>query len=307
MLSLDRLVDGGDGYPLLFQTGETWKGIPLLDRQHPHDLFSELSIGYTHRINNKIDLTIYVGYPGEPALGPTAFMHRMSAFNNPDAVLGHHWQDATHITFGVVTAGIRYGHFKLETSRFTGREPDENRFNFDKPTLDSYSYRLLYNASRNWAFQISHGLIKNPEPHHPASNTRRTTGSVQHTGILPQGTNKWIATSVVWGYNDAGTHHQDHSMLIESNLQLNKWAIFGRFEWVQKDLTSWGQFTSNETVPVSATSIGLNRQIAAFSHTLLQVGAQLSHYSVQQNFVQSRYGNNPLSAQLYFRLTPARM
>lgn len=93
-------------------------------------------------INKNVDITGYIGYPGEPAIGPTAFMHRISAFNNPDAPLGHYWQDATHITFGVATFGIRYKKFKLEGSSFTGREPNENRYNFDKPKFDSYSYRL---------------------------------------------------------------------------------------------------------------------------------------------------------------------
>src|SRR5512138_1392653 len=106
MISLDRITEGGNGYPLLFQSGETWKGQRLVDRQHPHDLFSALSIGYTQSFTKDVDVTLYVGYPGEPALGATTFMHRVSSMNNPDAPLGHHWQDATHITFGVATLGV---------------------------------------------------------------------------------------------------------------------------------------------------------------------------------------------------------
>ncbi|RZK33767.1 MAG: hypothetical protein EOO90_31770, partial [Pedobacter sp.] len=93
MLSLDRLTEGGAGYPLLFQTGESWKRQPLVDRQHPHDLFSELSIAYTYAFSKKTDLTFYLGYPGEPALGSVAFMHRPSALANPDAPISHHWND----------------------------------------------------------------------------------------------------------------------------------------------------------------------------------------------------------------------
>ena len=33
MFSFDRLTEGGNGYPLLFQTGESYNGIPLVDRQ----------------------------------------------------------------------------------------------------------------------------------------------------------------------------------------------------------------------------------------------------------------------------------
>jgi hypothetical protein len=61
MVSLDRLFDGGAGYPLLFQSGETWKGEPLINRQHPHDLISELSVAYTQRLSEKIDVTHLCG------------------------------------------------------------------------------------------------------------------------------------------------------------------------------------------------------------------------------------------------------
>ncbi|MBK8564978.1 MAG: hypothetical protein IPN76_16985 [Saprospiraceae bacterium] len=160
MFSLDRLTMGGDGYPLLFQTGESWQGKPLVDRQHPHDLFSSLSVSYSHRLSKQADVFAYFGYPGEPALGPVAFMHRGSALGSPDATLGHHWQDATHIVFGVATLGFRYGMFKLEGSSFTGREPVADRYDFDKPRFDSYSYRLSMNPGPRWALQFSQGFIK---------------------------------------------------------------------------------------------------------------------------------------------------
>jgi len=124
MFSLDALIAGGSGYPLLFQTGESWNGQPLVDRQHPHDLFSELSVSYSYALSKKADVFAYFGYPGEPALGSVAFMHRPSALTNPDAPISHHWNDGTHITFGVATIGFRYGKFKIEGSSFTGREPD---------------------------------------------------------------------------------------------------------------------------------------------------------------------------------------
>ncbi|TDE12908.1 hypothetical protein [Dyadobacter psychrotolerans] len=310
MVSLDRLTDGGAGYPLLLQSGESWKGQSLIDRQHPHDLISELSFGYTQRVSEKVDLTVYAGYPGEPALGPTAFMHRMSAFNNPDAVLGHHWQDATHITFGVVTAGVRYGKFKLEGSSFTGREPDENRFNFDKPRFDSYSYRLLFNPSKNWALQASRGFIKSPEVSDADKNIDRTTASVQHSANL-NGENRWISSSLVWGLNKAGGHHKEHSLLLESNLQLNRWAVYGRYEWMQKSshevfASRPGGISENEIFPISAFTLGLNRQIVSFSNTLLQAGVQASLYGIDQT-LKPFYGNSPLSGQVYLRLTPGRM
>jgi hypothetical protein len=311
MVSVDRLFDGGAGYPLLFQSGESWKNVPLVDRQHPHDLISELSVGYTQRINEKTDLTIYAGYPGEPALGPTAFMHRMSAFNNPDAVLGHHWQDATHITFGVVTAGVRYLWFKLEGSSFTGREPDENRFDFDKPRFDSYSYRLLFNPTKNFAFQISRAFIKSPEPLHAHDDVTRTTASLQHSASLG-GENKWISSTLLWGQNLGS--HSGNSYLAETNLQLNKWAVYGRFENVEKsfnDLLEVGsdipEYSSNASI--SAFTLGINRQLFSFSNTLVQAGGQISYHNVNDNnaLFRNAYGKNPMSGQVYLRLTPGLM
>ncbi|TLU99590.1 hypothetical protein FEN17_19740 [Dyadobacter luticola] len=309
MVSLDRLTDGGAGYPLLFQSGESWKGSPLVNRQHPHDLVSELSVAYTQRINDQIDLTVYAGYPGEPALGPTAFMHRMSAFNNPDAVLGHHWQDATHITFGVVTAGVRYGKFKLEGSSFTGREPDENRFNFDKMRFDSYSYRLLFNPSANWAMQVSRGFIKSPERLRPDENVNRTTASVQHSAQLG-GKNKWISSTLAWGLNNSGDHHKENSVLLESNLQLDKWSVYGRYEWVQKSVEELGlrfiDVIVEDPFRISQFSLGLNRQLLTFKNTILQAGGQVGIYAID-DLLKSEYGKTPLSGQVYLRITPGLM
>jgi hypothetical protein len=308
MISLDRITDGGAGYPLLFQSGESWKGRALVDRQHPHDLLSELSVAYTQRINDKLDLTIYAGYPGEPALGPTAFMHRMSAFNNPDAVLGHHWQDATHITFGVVTAGVRYGKFKLEGSSFTGREPNENRFNFDKPRFDSYSYRVQFNPSANWALQVSRGFIKSPEQLHPEENIDRTTASVQHSAQL--GGNRWISSTIAWGHNDAGGHHKENAALAETNLQLNKWSVYGRFEWVQKSDGEpglvWYDKKEKYKFPISLFSLGAARQIFSYKNTILQAGGQLGLYVID-DLLKTTYGKTPVSGQVYLRITPGLM
>jgi hypothetical protein len=178
MMSLDPLTEGGRGYPLLFQSGESWNGEPLHDRQHPHDLFDELSFTLSQKFDYDLSTYIYFGYPGEPALGPPTFMHRPSAMDDPDAPLGHHWQDSTHVTFGVATAGPVWHNIKVEGSIFTGWEPDEDRYNFDQPEFDSYSGRLSWNPTRNLALQVSFGYIKSPEALEPELNRHRTTASL---------------------------------------------------------------------------------------------------------------------------------
>ena len=155
MMSLEPLTVGGFGYPLLLQTGESWRGLPLHDRQHPHDLFMETALMYTAPITDDIGAQFYAAPAGEPAFGPVAFPHRVSARSNPLAPIGHHWQDSTHISYGVVTAGVFGRLWKVEGSWFNGREPDENRYNFDLRTPDSFSARLSVNPSSNLSLQAS--------------------------------------------------------------------------------------------------------------------------------------------------------
>lgn len=199
MISLDPLTEGNDGYPLLFQTGEAFKGQPLIDRQHPHDLFMELSFTWLYHLSTNTSIFSYFGYPGEPALGPTTYMHRPSSEMNADAPLGHHWQDATHITFGVFTLGIIINKFKLDASVFTGREPDENRWNFDRPRFDSYSGRISFRFTPEIASQISAGYLYSPETVHPDINQVRFTSSIETTFRISG--KSGLSNTIVYGGN----------------------------------------------------------------------------------------------------------
>ena len=178
MTSLDPLIERGYGYPLLYQSGESFGGEPLHDRQHPHDFISELSATYSRGLGGNKSAYLYLGLPGEPALGPPTFMHRTSGMDIADAPISHHWQDSTHITFGVVTAGISSGNLKFEASTFKGEEPDENRYNIDTPRLDSFSGRVSWNPTRDLALQVSHGFVKHPEALEPDVSLHRTTASL---------------------------------------------------------------------------------------------------------------------------------
>ena len=163
MLSLDAATVTPRGYPLLLQTGESYQGQPLHDRQHPHDFFMELGVLYERPLTSSLGISLYAAPSGEPALGPVAFMHRPSAMDNLVAPLSHHWQDATHICFGVLTAGL-FGHrWKLEGSVFNGREPDAKRWNFDRLRLDSYSGRFTVNPSDHLSIAVGYGYLKSPE------------------------------------------------------------------------------------------------------------------------------------------------
>lgn len=308
MMSLDRLTLGGAGYPLLFQTGESWKGIPLVDHQHPHDLFAEVSASYAYALSKNQDLFLYLGYPGEPALGPVAFMHRPSAFYDPDAPLSHHWQDATHITFGVATLGYRLDRWKLEISSFTGREPDENRYNFDKPRMDSYSARLSFAPSVHYSLQVSEGYIKSPEALEPGIDVWRTTASAM-AGYALSG-DRSLDASLVWGMNKGVGALPDNSLLLETAYRVRTWAWYLRYEWVQKTaeelVLSPSEYDPADIFSINALTLGLNKALARTGPLQLALGAQVT-LNRADGRLDPLYGSLPVGAEVFLQIHPTGM
>ena len=271
MLSLDPATVTSRGYPLLLQSGESYRGQPLYDRQHPHDFWMELAVMYERALSRSIGVTAYAAPSGEPALGPVAFMHRPSAMDIPTAPLSHHWQDATHISFGVLTAGLFGPRWKLEGSAFNGREPDEERWGFDPIRLDSYSGRLTVNPDSNWSFSAGYGFLKSPATH-------RTTASVLHGRRL--GMDGQLATTVVWGAN-RHSGRTTHSALAEAEAILDRNnTLFGRLELVQKtaeDLvlpTGPGGFAPESTFALTALTAGYIREVGRTAWATVGVGLQ---------------------------------
>ncbi len=304
MLSLDPLVEGGAGYPLLFQSGETWRGTELVDRQHPHDLFGELAMSYSRTIGRSAEAFLYLGYPGEPALGPPAFLHRASAAYDPDAPLGHHWQDSTHIAFGVATAGVRLGGVKLEGSVFTGREPDEERYGLDRPRLDSWSGRLSWNPGADWSLQVSRGFLRGPEAVAPGVDVRRTTASAIHSRALRNG--RHVTSAFVWGWNRDSEERSTHSFLLESTYEKRRRAIYARAELVQKTGHDLGlEALENEAFWINAWTLGTSRDLWPGGGLVLALGGQITVSAVPAA-LRPVYGRVPLSLSVYLRIHPAR-
>ncbi len=307
MMSLDLLTEQGRGYPLLFQSGETWHDQPLHDRQHPHDLFDELSVTYSQKFTQDFSSYLYFGYPGEPALGPPTFMHRLSAMDNPDAPIGHHWQDSSHITFGVATLGAVWRTLKLEGSVFTGREPDEERYDFDRPRFDSASVRLSWNPTPDLALQVSHGYLHSPEALDPSANRHRTTASAIYNRRLSQDAN-W-ANSFVWGQNDTTREGRTQSFLLESNLQWNRETVYGRFEYVEKsghELVLTGS-DLERIFGVQSWSIGCVHDFAHGRGLDVGLGGQFTLY-VKPESLDRYYGDGPgYGFQVFMRIRPSQM
>ncbi|WP_298165942.1 hypothetical protein [Novosphingobium sp.] len=305
MVSLDPLM-GKRGYPLLLASGESADGVTkLIDRQHPHDAFMELSATYSHPITDQLSGFVYFGLPGEPALGPATFMHRFPGMANPEAPISHHWLDSTHVTFGVATAGLVYRGVKLEGSVFTGREPDANRWDFERPRFDSWSVRATWNPTADLSMQVSHGFLKSPEGLHPDENVRRTTASITWNRALGPGRN-WQST-LAWGRNThlGGDHaHPADAFLLDSALQLGRWTLFGRAENVDKDELFGDEAEGNplagQVFNVSKFSLGGYHSLP-IGKVAFDLGGLVSKYALPEA-IQPAYGSSPTSFMLFMRV-----
>ena len=308
MLSLDPATVTNRGYPLLLQTGETYRGQPLVDRQHPHDFWMELAVMYERPLSRSIGVTVYAAPSGEPALGPVAFMHRPSAMDNLAAPLSHHWQDATHISFGVLTAGLFGRHWKLEGSLFNGREPNEERWGFDRIRFESYSGRFTAHLDSSWVVSAGYGFLKSPEALNPLQSVHRVTASILHGRKL--GMAGQIATSVIWGANRR-SGKTTHSALAESEAVLDRSnTIFGRVELVQKTAeelalpTGPGGVVPDSAFTVTSLSVGYIREIVRSSKATVGVGVQGSLNALSAA-LDSFYGSRtPVGGMLFVRIRP---
>jgi len=299
MLSLDPAM-GAAGYPLLLQTGETADGkTPLVDRQHPHDLFMELAGVYSRPVGSATSAFLYVGYPGEPALGPATFMHRFSGMDDPAAPITHHWLDSTHITYGVITAGVVHGAWKVEGSVFKGREPDQHRWNFDRPKLDSWSGRVSWNPTVDWALQVSYGFIKSPEQLEPGVNQHRVTASASYNRPIRGG--NW-QTTFAWGRNNFSPGPGLNGFLLESAVSLGRHTVFARAEDADKnELFQAPSPLAGQTLNVAAFSLGYIYDIPLARHFALGLGG-VGSKSVLPAVARPAYGGSPASFMGFLRL-----
>jgi hypothetical protein len=331
MVSAEPLTVGGRGYPLLLQSGEAYRGEPLHDRQHPHDVFMELAGLYDREVGRNLAMSLYVAPVGEPALGPVAFPHRASASNNPMAPLGHHWQDATHISFGVITAGLYTRALKIEGSIFNGREPDDIRTNFDYRgrSLDSYAARLTVNPNENWSLSGSYAYLKSPEQLSPLDPVHRVVGSAMYDRPF-RGSGDWSSTLVYGGNRHGGASSLSSSALLETNLNIDsRNAVFGRAEMVQKSATDLViepdvVFTGNAAstgfqqprslaghdqamFSVGELSLGYMRELTRVGAGSIGIGAA-GTVNLLPSTLEHVYGSlNPLGGAIFLRIRPGLM
>jgi hypothetical protein len=311
MVSPDPLM-GKRGYPLLLASGETADGVEhLVDRQHPHDFFMELSASVSQQIAPKTSVFLYGGLPGEPAFGPPAFMHRQSISASPEAPITHHWLDSTHITFGVLTAGLVHDRFKVEVSRFNAREPDQHRWNIETGPLDSTAVRLSWNPTRTLALQGSWGRFKEPEQLEPGVDQKRWSAS--GTWTVPLSDDAWVSTTLAWG-RKVVEGNSDDAFALESSLGWKRWTLFARAERTEnrelvedehhedvKPALMAEEEHSSTAYKVGKVSLGAMYELPVAKHLKLGLGA-LYAFNFVPDAIESVYGGDPEGAMGFLRI-----
>ena len=311
MLSLDPATITNRRYPLLFQTGETAYGKPLVDAQHPHDFLMNIGVHYARPLGAGTMLQLYYAPVGDPALGPVAFPHRASAFELPQATLGHHWQDSTHIASNVATVAVKHKWFRLEASGFYGTEPDENRWNIDWGPMNSYSGRVSVFPTKNWMAQFSAGKLTAPEPHDAGERGENHGFSPLHQAAARS--NAW-STSFIWGRNRKLERNLD-SYLVETLYPVSrKNFLTARAELVDKDELFAGNHdlehqlagSAGSTFRIGAYTAGYTRDVGSFRYIQAGVGANITAYTLPPALT-AYYGDRPWGVNVYvrFRLKPS--
>jgi hypothetical protein len=307
MFSLEPATVSDRRYPELFQEGETAYGLPIVDGQHPHDFFMELAVLYDYKVGEKTLLSFYVAPVGDPALGPIAYPHRISASEDPIAPLGHHLQDSTHISDDVITVGVTHRSVRLEASGFHGREPDESRWSIQSGAIDSWSTRLTVNPTQDWSFQYSIAQLHSPEALQPTEDVRRMTASLIYNRPIHKG--NW-ASMILWGRNQSlSDGNVGNSYLLESTLRfLNRNYAWTRIENVDRtnelllgETPLPSGFVERYFTRVQAYTVGYDREVGKLSHASIAIGGQFTWYGVPQ-VLQIAYGSHPVGGVAFLRL-----
>ena len=301
--SLEAATLPAAGSPELFQRGETYKGILIIDRQHAHDFFTQLAVAWDRAVWPGGKLGLYLAPVGEPALGPVPFPHRLSASENPVAPLSHHNQDSTHIAYDVVSAGLSTALWTLEGSGFHGAEPDETRWNIQAGKIDSYSGRLIVRPLPGLSAQISAGHLEHPESTEEGNQTR-VTGSATYERLLPGG---YLAVSLITGHNQT-PEGPEWGTLLEWVWRFGGSHFFwGRLESVDRDLYELENKQQRpEGVPhvrtrVKSATAGYTFDFPITGDFELGVGGSLTLYQFASS-LDPVYGNSPVSYNVFLRL-----
>jgi hypothetical protein len=301
--SLEPATVPPEGSPLLFQRGETYGGTLLIDKQHAHDLFAQLAAAWTRPLGARQSLRLYAGLRGEPAVGPTAYPHRLSASENPSAPLAHHNLDSTHISDDVVTAGWSAPMITVEGSLFHGKEPDENRWDLDQGALDSYAGRLTVRPIDGLSFQVSGCRRTEPEALEEGNQTR-VTASIAWERRWSGG---FVAALAAHGENRLPDDQTERGDQIEATWNLRtRHFLYGRAERVDRDLyeltnkTQRPDTVAPDKTRVDAITLGYSYSVPLLKEAETAVGAMVGLYRFDAA-LEPVYGDSPVSLWVFLR------
>ena len=273
-------------------------GAPLIDYQHPHDLVMNLG-GSGDDDGRPYDYPCRRLCRGRSAAGSPAFMHRPSAAENPQSPLAHHYLDSTHITPGVVRGGIGRNGFRLDAGVFRGREPDDNRTDFDLGALDSFAVQLSW-AGGPWSAQVSNGWLTQPEPVTPYDATQ-TTASVAYFAGDERRSTAWLAA---FGQKRE-FHGNFEGYLLEGTWRRRaRHTLYSRAEWVIKDILDAGYHPigtphTHRKSPIGAISMGYVNDLVRGRFGMFGVGGDVTGYSTASNLQD--WSGSPWSFHVFVR------
>jgi hypothetical protein len=301
--SLEPATIPPQGSSQLFQRGETYHGVLLVDLQHPHDLFVQLAAAWERPVAASSKIRLYLAPVGEPALGPPAYPHRLSASENPTAPLSHHNQDSTHIAADVISLSFLTPVVTLEGSAFHGQEPDENRWDIDQGKIDSYSGRLTLRPARGFSFQVSSGHLEHPEAIEPGNQTR-STASLIYERPLPGG---FVAATLATGRNQTPDGPEWGSLLEFTWKFAGANFLYGRLESVDRDQYELvhkmqrPEDVQPDRIQVQAATLGFVRNVSWLDKLETGLGLDFTGYRFPSR-LDPVYGSHPISVHGFLRI-----
>ena len=218
--------------------------------------------------------------------------------DSPEAPISHHWLDSTHISFGVLTAGLVMDRVKVEVSRFNAREPDQHRWNIETGPLDSTAIRLSWNPTAELALQGSWGHFMDPEQLEPGVNQRRWSASLLYARDLAPG---WkLAGTLAWGRKTVD-HHDDDAFVAEASIKHAGWTVFGRGEITEnRELLDTEEH--GPAYRVGKASLGAVRDFRIAPNISFGVGGLASLNFLPAGLAPIYGGRNPKGAMGFVRL-----
>ena len=300
MVSLEPFTLRRLGSAQAFQTGETLDGAPLIDYQHPHDLFMTVEARVERPVPGGARVFVSAAPVGAATFGPPAFMHRASALGNTTAPLTHHHLDSTHISRSVMATGIAFARGTLELSVFKGREPDEDRLNVDLGVPDSAALRWSW-QQHGWTGQVSIARRRQPEILEPYDVTA-ATASLGHTG-------NWLSRPLTWLVavgRQADVLDRSAGFLVEGTWQAAATSlVYLRGEIAGKNILTAGGlhppgFEHAHTLStIGALTVGVERSLAVTRAGHFALGGDVTIHAVPAALVDS-YGH-PVSMHIGLR------